>query len=89
MFVRRLSPQEDKLELESLQDDDLDALATYLGALVGRAHARGATKPPRKRWSEGDCAGIVDRAIAVAGIHEAAYLSLCKLAGTKRARKTG
>jgi uncharacterized protein (DUF2252 family) len=85
MFVRRLSPQEDKLELESLQDDDLDALATYLGALVGRAHARGATKPPRKRWSAEDCAGIIDRAIAVAGIHEAAYLSLCKLAGTKRA----
>ena len=89
LFVRRLSPQEDKLELESLRDEDLDPLATYLGALVGRAHARGATKPPREAWSEADCAGIVDRAIAVAGIHEAAYLSLCKLAGPKRARVGG
>jgi uncharacterized protein (DUF2252 family) len=86
LFVRRLSPQEDKLDLEKLRNDDLDGLAGYLGALVGRAHARGATKRPRREWSEGEREAIVDRAIAVAGIHEATYLALCKLAGARSAR---
>jgi uncharacterized protein (DUF2252 family) len=85
LFVRRLSPQEDKLDLASLRDTDLDAIATYLGALVGRAHARGATKRPTKPWTEAEQSAVVDRAIAVAGIHEAAYLALCKLTGARRA----
>ena len=55
-------------------------------ALVGRAHARGATKRPRKAWTEEERAGIIDRAIAIAGIHEATYLALCKLAGGRAAR---
>jgi uncharacterized protein (DUF2252 family) len=84
LFVRRLSPQEDKLDLTKIRDEDLDSLARYLGALVGRAHARGGTKHPRKEWSEGECGAIVDRAISIAGIHEATYLALCKLAGKKK-----
>jgi uncharacterized protein (DUF2252 family) len=87
MFVRRLSPQEDKLDLGKLRDPDLDSLAVYLGALVGRAHARGATKQPRKEWSEGDRTALVERAISVAGIHEATYLALCKLAGGKEKKR--
>jgi uncharacterized protein (DUF2252 family) len=79
MFVRRLAPQEDKLDLAGLRDADLDPLATYLGALVGRAHARGATKAPPRPWTEEERDGIVDRAIAIAGIHEAVYLAFCKL----------
>jgi uncharacterized protein (DUF2252 family) len=80
LFVRRLSPQEDKLDLTTMRDADLDPLATYLGALVGRAHARGAVKKSKKAWTGEDVAGIVERAIAIAGIHEATYLALCKLA---------
>jgi len=80
LFVRRLSPQEDKLDLGTLRDADLDSLAVYLGALVGRAHARGATKRPSSAWTEGERSALVDRAIGVAGIHEATYLALCKLA---------
>jgi uncharacterized protein (DUF2252 family) len=87
MFVRRLSPQEDKLDLTHLRDSDLNAVATYLGTLVGRAHRRGATKKPESRWSQGDCDALVDRAITVAGIHEATYLALCKLTGTRPARR--
>jgi uncharacterized protein (DUF2252 family) len=90
MFVRRLSPQEDKLDLSRIQDADLNALATYLGSLVGTAHRRGASTPAtkaadRKRWSAADCDGIVDRAITIAGIHEATYLALCKLTGSRPA----
>jgi uncharacterized protein (DUF2252 family) len=80
LFVRRLSPQEDKLDLGSIRDADLDPLAKYLGALVGRAHMRAATKLPKQAWSEGDCATVLDHAIAIAGIHEATYLALCKIA---------
>jgi uncharacterized protein (DUF2252 family) len=86
LFVRRLSPQEDKLDLGKIRDADLDSLAGYLGALAGRAHARGATKQPRKEWSAGECEAIIDRAISVAGMHEATYLALCKLAGARGKR---
>jgi uncharacterized protein (DUF2252 family) len=79
LFVRRLSPQEDKLDLGELRGADLEPLAKYLGALVGRAHARAATKLPKHAWNEADIDGIVDRAIAIAGIHESTYLALCKI----------
>jgi uncharacterized protein (DUF2252 family) len=77
MFVRKLSPQEDKLNLKRLKGADLPALATYLGALLGSAHARAATKAP-KRWAASDLALIRAHAITLAGIHEAVYLALCE-----------
>jgi len=80
MFVRKLTPQEDKLDLTRLRKVDLEPLAAYLGALTGAAHARGATKAPREPWSQEEQAELMYRAIAIAGIHEAVYLALCKLA---------
>lgn len=77
MFVRKLSPQEDKLNLRRLRGADLPSLATYLGALLGSAHARAATKLP-KRWAAADLATIRAHAIALAGLHEAVYLDLCE-----------
>jgi uncharacterized protein (DUF2252 family) len=84
MFARKLTPQEDKLDLGRLRASDLDPLASYLGALTGAAHARGAAKLPRKGWSRADRDVLIDRAIAVAGVHEAVYLALCKLARDER-----
>jgi uncharacterized protein (DUF2252 family) len=78
MLVRKLAPQEDKLNLRRLRGADLPALATYLGALLGAAHARGATKPPRSRWTAADLGAVRDHAIALAGMHEAVYLALCE-----------
>jgi uncharacterized protein (DUF2252 family) len=78
MFVRKLAPQEDKLNLRRLASEDLPALASYLGALLGAAHRRGATKPPRTSWSKSDLTAVRDRAIYLAGVHEAAYLALCE-----------
>jgi uncharacterized protein (DUF2252 family) len=77
MFVRRLSPQEDKLDFTSLVSGDLEGLARYLGALVGTAHRRGATNAPRRPWKDEDRAGIIARAVALAGAHEATYLAYC------------
>ena len=77
MFVRKLSPQEDKLNLRRLKGADLPALATSLGAVLGAAHARAATKAP-KRWVAADLKCVREHAIALAGIHEAIYLELCE-----------
>jgi len=77
MFVRRLTPQEDKLDLASLASVDLEPLARHLGALLGVAHRTGAKRAARRAWTAGDRAGLVARAIALAGMHEAMYLAYC------------
>lgn len=79
MVVRRLAEEEDKLELTLLRPAELPALVAHLGALVGRAHARGQTKSPLGRWTAGDLEHLIDSAIELAGIHEAAYLAYCRL----------
>lgn len=76
LFGRRLAPQEDKLVLPRLRRADLPSLATYLGALVGTAHRRGATKVSA-RWSKSDRETIRTQAVALAGLHEAIYLAYC------------
>lgn len=78
MLGRRLSPQEDKLNYKKLPGAELPALARYLGAILGQAHARGATKAPRARWSKSDRELVRRRAIQLAGLHEAIYLALCE-----------
>jgi uncharacterized protein (DUF2252 family) len=77
MVVRRLAPQEDKLNLRQLKESDLPALAAYLGALLGRAHARGSTQPRRAPWSQSDQSALIAQAVTLAGLHEAIYLALC------------
>jgi uncharacterized protein (DUF2252 family) len=78
MLVRRLAPQEDKLLLSRLAEADLLPLARYLGALTGDAHRRGASRLPKKPWSTEERRRLVDHAITMAGIHEAAYLAMCR-----------
>jgi uncharacterized protein (DUF2252 family) len=80
MFVRRLTPQEDKLDLTKLHPEDLEPLAYHLGALLGAAHRRGATRRPKKEWSEKDRALLLSNAIVLAGVHESTYLAYCNLA---------
>jgi len=79
MLVRRLTPQEDKIDLEHFPKSELDALARLLGATIARAHVRGATKRART-WSASDRRHVVDSASRLAGMHEAAYLAFCQLA---------
>jgi hypothetical protein len=80
MFVRRLAPQEDRIDLGKLASTDLEPLARHFGVLLGAAHKRGAERAPRKPWSAEEQAGLVTRAIALAGAHEAFYLAYCRLA---------
>lgn len=78
VLVRRLTPQEDKLSLSRLEPEELASVASYLGALLGLAHRRGraAAFAP---WTSRDLGGILERAVTLAGIHEATYLQLCLL----------
>jgi uncharacterized protein (DUF2252 family) len=78
VLVRRLTPQEDKLSLSKVEPSLLAPLASYLGALLGAAHRRGRAGEFAP-WSARDQGAIMERAIALAGIHEAVYLELCWL----------
>jgi uncharacterized protein (DUF2252 family) len=78
VLVRRLTPQEDKLSLTRLRPEQLPGLARYLGALLGAAHRRGrAAEFPA--WTAKQRGGLLERAVTLAGIHEAVYLELCLL----------
>jgi len=79
MFVRRLAPQEDKLDYTKLNADDLEPLVRHLGARLGAAHRRGARRVREEPWSEKARARLLARAIALAGVHEATYLAYCDL----------
>ena len=79
LLVRRLSPLEDKLDLRQLKAETLPPLALYLGALVGAAHARGATEKPATPWSEAERGELLRRAARMASLHEAIYLEWCFL----------
>ena len=83
MFVRRLAPQEDKVDLTRVRTEDLEPLARHFGALLGAVHRRGATRKPKRPWSREERAGLVHRAVALAGAHEATYLAYCDLTRTK------
>jgi uncharacterized protein (DUF2252 family) len=80
LLGRQLSPQEDKLALPRIGDADLEPLIGFLGALLGRAHRRGATRPPTARWSRDDRDALLERAIRLASLHEAVYLWYCRYA---------
>jgi uncharacterized protein (DUF2252 family) len=76
LLVRRLAPQEDKLDLARVEPAHLHGLARHLGALTGRAHRRGATSLAAA-WSRADLDAVLDRAVAVASAFEGAWLAWC------------
>jgi len=79
LLARRLTPQEDKLDLRQLKPEALGTLALYLGALVGRAHARGASEQSTLPWSPAEQRDLLRRAARMASLHEAVYLEWCFL----------
>lgn len=77
--TRTLFPQEDKLRLDQMPTGPrLDAIVQCIGRLLGAAHARGATSRPDAPWSAAEVAGLVDRAIEMAGIFESVYLAYAR-----------
>ena len=50
VVIRELLPQDLKLDIDLLAEDDARDVARYLGAVVGAAHARQMDKPTRMAW---------------------------------------
>jgi len=75
MLVRRLSPQEDKLDPTESDFAELDELAHYIGWLAGRMHRGSAIGSLGRTWPAAELRAMLERAIMLAGIHESAHLA--------------
>jgi uncharacterized protein (DUF2252 family) len=78
LLVRRLMPQEDRLSFTHLPPDQRESVLRYLGALTGALHRRGAKRA--KPWSLDAAQVLLDNAVTLAGLYEAAALHYAALA---------
>jgi uncharacterized protein (DUF2252 family) len=88
-------PQDLKLEVGRLTEDEAVDLAAYLAEVVGKAHARQMTLPERGQWRTALAASRSARLDAptwlwtcvadLIGVHERAYLEHCRLFALDRA----
>jgi uncharacterized protein (DUF2252 family) len=82
---RRLFPEEDKLAVEAMHvGAKLDDLVTFIGDILGRAHARGVAAlggPPASPWTGAEVGAVVDHAVALAGLLEGVYLAWARRSG--------
>ena len=74
LLVRRLTPQDDRLDWQTLPAEQRAPTLAFLGALTGAAHRRGARRrlPP---LDEGHGRRLLRAAVELAGLHEAAALA--------------
>jgi uncharacterized protein (DUF2252 family) len=77
MLVRRLTPEEDRLDLGALPGHKREAVLFFLGALVGALHRRSARQA--SPWKPKKARVLLDNAITLAGIHEAAAVHYASL----------
>jgi uncharacterized protein (DUF2252 family) len=88
VFVRELLPQDLKLEIDRLSQDEARSVAEFLGYVVGRAHARQLAEADRKKWlrelrrsrskSLDAPSWLWTSVVDLAAAHEAAYLEHCR-----------
>ncbi|MEO9061589.1 MAG: DUF2252 family protein [Nitrosospira sp.] len=52
VFVRELLPQDMKIEIKRIMQDEARKVAKYLAMVVGKAHARQMDAATRKRWKK-------------------------------------
>jgi len=88
MFIRELAPQDLKLEIDALSQEQAVKAARYLAFVVGTAHARQMDDVTRRDWSavlDTDRRGVIDApswlwqsVVSLAGTHEAGYLEHCR-----------
>lgn len=75
VIVRPLFAADDKLAVEDFDRAALPGVLRALGHLAGDVHRRGATKPAR--WTAAQHRQLVERASALAGVHEQAFRAFC------------
>jgi len=86
VFVRELLPQDLKLEIEGLTQEEAVTVAGFLAGVVGTAHARQLNAADRARWLGELCSSrnasfeapswLWNAVVDLVAIHEAAYLSI-------------
>ena len=88
MFIRELMPQDLQIEIEKLNPEDATKVATYFGAIVGKAHSRQMNPDQRKTW----LATLKERrsadldaplwlwstVVELLSVHEKSYLEHCR-----------
>jgi hypothetical protein len=78
LLVRRLMPQEDRLVFGRLPPEQRESVLRYLGALTGAMHRRGAKRVPV--WPLDEAQVLLDNAVTMAGMYEAAAVHYATLA---------
>jgi uncharacterized protein (DUF2252 family) len=88
MFMRELTPQDLKIEVDQFSRGEALKAARYLALVVGRAHARQMDKNTRRDWmavlQRGRSGGmdapswLWQAVVAMAARHEAGYLDHCR-----------
>ena len=88
VILRELMPQDLKIELENMTQQEAVASAHYLASVVGRAHVRQMDPATRTRWKAElarnhsktlDAPGWLWRSVVeLVASHEAAYLNHCR-----------
>jgi len=88
IFVRELLPQDLKVELDRVDADDVRAVASYLGMVVGRAHGRQLDSAARRDWHREMTthrtknldapSWLWQSLVQLVAVHELAYLEHCR-----------
>ena len=88
VVLRELMPQDLKLEVDQLTQEEAMHVARYLATVVGRAHGRQLDAQTRARWRRqitGSRSKSLDApswlwssVVELISIHEAAYLEHCR-----------
>ena len=88
VFVRELLPQDLKLEIEQVSQQEAMTVAEFLAHVVGRGHARQMDASDRLAWStelKRNRSGVLDApswlwnsVVDLVGTHESAYLEHCR-----------
>ena len=88
IFIRELLPQDLKLELEQLTQDESKDVAEFLGLILGRSHARQMDTSTRQAWFEqlqlsrpkkfDAPSWLWNSVVDLVATHEAAYLEHCR-----------
>jgi uncharacterized protein (DUF2252 family) len=88
VVLRELRPQDLKLELESMSQEEAVAAARYLAQIVGRAHARQMDAGQRTEWKAtlkkrsktlNAPSWLWTSVVDLIAAHESAYLEYCRL----------
>ncbi|AYG70065.1 MULTISPECIES: DUF2252 family protein [unclassified Rhizobium] len=88
VFVREIAPQDMKIEIDRLDGNELQALARYLGGVVGHAHGRQMDRREWQSWTSelghsrrkkpGAPSWLWSSVVELLSIHDKAYLEHCR-----------